>query len=215
MTDIVPGAKPRGGRPRGFDRDVAITTAMELFWRHGYEGVSVGDLTTAIGIAPPSLYAAFGSKAALYREVLDRYAAGPGALDVSGLERAGSLDDGVGALLAAAIASVFASGRACMISSGMLACHRDHDALAGDLADRRRTFEAALRDRLERWVAPAEAVSLSRYLLAVMQGLSVHARDGATRADLESIADHAKAALAPFGAPPPPPLNLAGRSEHL
>ncbi len=198
MTGTEHGSKPRGGRPRGFDRDVAITIAMDLFWQHGYEGVSIGDLTAAIGIAPPSLYAAFGSKAALYSEVLDRYAAGPGALDVAVFGHATSLHDGVGALFDAAIDSVFACGRACMISSGMLACHRDHDVLARDLADRRRGFETALRDQLERWVAPTEAASLARYLLAVMQGISAHARDGATRADLEGIADHAKAALAQY-----------------
>lgn len=161
-------------------------------------GVSIGDLTAAIGIAPPSLYAAFGSKAALYREALDRYAAGPGALDVSVLEHATSLHDGIDALLDAAIASVFMNGRACMISTAMLACRRDHDALADHLADRRRAFEMALRDRLQRWVAPAEAASLAGYLFAVMQGLSAHARDGATMAELASIAGHAKAALTPF-----------------
>ncbi len=196
MTDINRG-KPRGGRPRGFDREAALATAMELFWRHGYEGVSIGDLTEAIGIAPPSLYAAFGSKARLYKEVLDRYATGSGALDLSVLDQAADLHDGVGAVLAAAIASVSASGRACMISSGMLACHRDHDALAGDLADRRRGFEQAFRKKLTHWVPPAEAASLARYLVAVMQGISVHARDGATLSELESIADHVKAALPP------------------
>ncbi len=195
MNDINPERKPRGGRPRGFDRDAAVATAMELFWRHGYEGVSIGDLTRAIGIAPPSLYAAFGSKALLYREALDRYATGSGALDLSVLDGAVDLRDGVGAVLAAAIASVAASGRACMILGGLVACHRDHDALARDLAERRSGFERVLRDKLARWVQPAEAASLARYIVAVLQGLSVHARDGATLPELESIADHAKAAL--------------------
>ena len=195
MSDINLEKKPRGGRPRGFDREAAIAIAMELFWRHGYEGMSIGELTEAIGIAPPSLYAAFGSKALLYREVLDRYAVGPGALDISILDRADDLRDGVGAMLAAAIASVSASGRACMIFCGMLACHRAHDALARDLAERRSGFERVLRDKLARWVRPAEAASLARYLVAVMQGMSVHARDGATLPELEGIAEHAKAAL--------------------
>lgn len=168
---------------------------MELFWRHGYEGVSVGDLTAAIGIAPPSLYAAFGSKALLYREALDRYATGPGALDLSILDQAADLRDGVGAVLAAAIASVSASGRACMILGGMLACHRDHEMLARDLVDHRRRFEQLLGEKLARWLSPAEAAAVARYLVAVMQGISVHARDGATPSELESIADHAMAAL--------------------
>ena len=58
------------GRPRGFDRDKALRRAMELFWRHGYEGVSMADLTAAMGIAAPSLYAAFSSKEALFRAVI-------------------------------------------------------------------------------------------------------------------------------------------------
>ena len=62
-----------GGRPWSFDRNAAVETAMRLFWRHGYEGVSIGDLTKAIGVAPPSLYAAFGSKAGLYQQALTRY----------------------------------------------------------------------------------------------------------------------------------------------
>ena len=198
MSDTESQVKSRGGRPRGFDREAAVALAMELFWRHGYEGVSISDLTAAIGIAPPSLYAAFGSKARLYREVLDRYAAGPGALDLSVLEHATSLREGVAAVLAAAIDAVAASGRACMISSGMLACHRDHDAIVLDLADRRRTFEAALRRHLARWLGPPEAASLARYLAAVMQGLSVQARDGATHSELRSVADHAMASLAPI-----------------
>ncbi|WP_174293483.1 TetR/AcrR family transcriptional regulator [Sphingomonas bacterium] len=166
---------------------------MELFWRHGYEGVSISDLTHAIGVAPPSLYAAFGSKARLYHEALDRYAVG--ALDLSVLDEASDLRDGVAAMLAAAIGSVHAKGQACMISTGMLACDPAHDALARDLADRRRTFEHNLQEKLARWLPAAEAASLARYIVAVMQGISVHASDGATLPELESIADHAKAAL--------------------
>ncbi|WP_375383630.1 TetR/AcrR family transcriptional regulator [uncultured Sphingomonas sp.] len=166
---------------------------MELFWRHGYEGVSISDLTDAIGIAPPSLYAAFGSKARLYQEALDRYAVG--ALDLSVLDQATDLRDGVAAILAAAIGSVHAKGQACMISTGMLASDRAHDALACDLADRRQRFGHLLQERLERWVPAAEAASLARYIVAIMQGISVHARDGATLSELESIANYAKAAL--------------------
>lgn len=193
----------RPGRPRGFDREAALATAMELFWRHGYEGVSVADLTAAVGVAAPSLYAAFGSKAALYREALDRYAAGPGALDLS-QDRA-SLTEEVGALLADAAASVAASGRACMITSGLLACHRDHDGLARELAERRQGFQAALAARLARWVAPPEAAAAARYLVAVMQGLSAQARDGATAEQLADIARRAAASMAP------PPKGVVNR----
>src|SRR5882757_8313605 len=70
-------AKP-AGRPRSFELDKALDSALQVFWRKGYEGASLSDLTTAMGINRPSLYAAFGDKEALFRKVLDRYAEGPG-----------------------------------------------------------------------------------------------------------------------------------------
>ena len=93
------GTKSRGGRPWSFDRDAAVETARRLFWRHGYEGVSVGDLTKAIGVAPPSLYAAFGSKAGLYQQAMTRYKETLGRLDVAGIGSAKSLPDAVRLLL--------------------------------------------------------------------------------------------------------------------
>ena len=172
---------------------------MDLFWRYGYEGVSISDLTAAIGIAPPSLYAAFGSKAALFEEAVGQYEAGPGSLDLAVLERATSLADGVKCLLNAAMASVSESGRACMVFGGMLACHRDHNHLARHLSDRRRAFEAALEERLTLWVEPSEAALLARYLVAVMQGMSIHALDGTTASELEDLASYASAALTRSG----------------
>lgn len=208
MNATEAGVKRVGGRPRGFDREAALDTAMQLFWRHGYEGVSISDLTDAIGIAPPSLYAAFGSKAGLYREALDRYAEGPGALDMSLPRTADSLVEAVDGLLSAAIASVSASGRACMITSGMLACHPDHEGLARELAARRKALQAALEEQLSPWVEPTSASVLARYLMVVIQGLSAQARDGVTAKELESVLPLIRAALAAsrFG---------SGRHHHL
>jgi len=70
-------------RPREFNRQAALKIAMDLFWKHGYEGVSIAELTTAMKIAPPSLYAAFGSKAELYKEAIDAYQSRPGALSLA------------------------------------------------------------------------------------------------------------------------------------
>lgn len=188
-------ARSRRGGPRTFDRDDAIETAMRLFWRHGYEGVSISDLTAAIGIAPPSLYAAFGSKAGLYRETLDRYAALPGALD--GLAQADSLDEAVAGLLGAAVRAVCdpSRERGCMVSTGMIQCADEHADLARDLAARRRSIRDAISHALSRWMEGSGADALAGYLCVVLQGLSVQARDGASREAVQEVADEAIAGL--------------------
>ena len=179
----------RRGRPRGFDRDKAVDTAMRLFWRHGYEGVSVGDLTDAIGIAPPSLYAAFGSKAGLYREALDRYAGLPGALD--GLQGARDLPEAVAGLLRAAVRAVTdpARERGCMVSSGLVQCGLGHGELARDLAGRRQANRVAIARALGQWLDGAAAEALAGHLSAVLYGFSVQARDGASSDELGLIVD--------------------------
>lgn len=188
--------KPRQRRsagPRTFNRDQAIDTAMRLFWRHGYEGVSVADLTGAIGIAPPSLYAAFGSKAGLYREALDRYAGLPGAFD--GMGGAETLEQAVTGLLDAAIRAVTAEDRGCMISTGLVEGAAEQQELARELGDRRRASRDRIADALSQWLERTEAERLAAYLSAVQQGMSVQARDGATVQDLSCIADETVAGI--------------------
>jgi AcrR family transcriptional regulator len=187
---VIAMDKPRQRRssgPRTFDRDEAVETAMRLFRRHGYEGVSVADLTQAIGIAPPSLYSAFGSKAGLYREALDRYTALPGALD--GLAGAKTLQDTVEGLLGAAIKAVVAEERGCMISTGLVEGAAEQRELASELAERRATLRGRIADGLRPWLSQAEAEQLAAYLLAVQQGIAVQARDGASEAELLLIRD--------------------------
>ena len=75
------------GRPRSFDFDDALDAAMQVFWRKGYEGASLSDLTQAMGINRPSLYAAFGNKNTLFRKALDRYAEGPAAYVAEALKQ--------------------------------------------------------------------------------------------------------------------------------
>ncbi|USI74706.1 TetR/AcrR family transcriptional regulator [Sphingomonas morindae] len=182
--------KPRQRRssgPRTFDRDEAVEIAMRLFRRYGYEGVSIADLTGAIGIAPPSLYAAFGSKAGLYREALDRYAALPGALE--GMAGAETLEEAVSGLLEAAIRSVVTDERGCMISTGLVEGAPAQQDLARELRTRRQGLRGRIAAALRRWLSVEDADRLAAYLLAVQQGIAVQARDGADEAELLHIRD--------------------------
>ncbi|MGO7015428.1 TetR/AcrR family transcriptional regulator [Rhizobium leguminosarum] len=192
MNKII--RKRRGG-PRTFDRDDAINTAMHLFWRHGYEGVSLNDLTTAIGIAPPSLYSAFGSKAGLYREALDRYFGLPGAL--TALDEASSLMETIETILRKAVDAVTdpQGERGCMVSSGMLQSAAEHAELSSELARRRSGMHEAVTTALLPWLDDQHAGSLARYFMTILQGLSVQARDGASREDLEQVVTHALAGV--------------------
>src|SRR5579872_5138058 len=72
MKEAIASPRPRG-RPREFDREVALDTAMRLFWERGYEATSISDLTRAMGITPPALYSAFGDKKRLFLESVERY----------------------------------------------------------------------------------------------------------------------------------------------
>ena len=187
--------KRRRGGPRTFDRAQAVDTAMRLFWRHGYEGVSLNDLTKAIGVAPPSIYSAFGSKAGLYREALDHYFGLPGALKDLGAKE--TLVETVDALFAKAVDAVVdpAGERGCMISSGMLQSAAEHSDLAKELADRRNEMRLVIAEALKRWLSEDRASSVARYIVVVLQGLSIQARDGGTRKQLEDVTKVASAGV--------------------
>ena len=197
----------RRGRPRAFDRDEAVASAAKTFWRLGYEGASVVDLTAAMGITPQSLYAAYGSKAELYREALDWYRGTSTPLSAEMLETPGVLET-LGKWLVG-LASFFADPvhpPGCMVSTAMLFAATENQAVAGLVADRRRAGFQRIRARLERAKAEgellpgADPVALARFVSAIVQGMAVQARDGASQADLGSLARLAAAELRRFGA---------------
>jgi AcrR family transcriptional regulator len=192
------GTKSRGGRPWSFDRDAAVETAMLLFWRHGYEGVSIGDLTKAIGIAPPSLYAAFGSKAGLYRQAMARYEETLGRLDVAVIRSAKSLPEAVQLLLEGAVRNVThrEHERGCMISSGLVTCHPDHVAIARDAGARREALRGKIVQALSSFAEDDQVQRLARHLVAVMQGISIQARDGIAPQELREIVEDVVAGVA-------------------
>lgn len=180
-----------GGRPRNFDRDQALDVGMRLFWRHGYEGVSVNDLTAALGIAPPSLYAAFGSKADLYRAAVQRYETLSSFADAPGVASARTLEEAVRGVLLAGIDSVTGRHRerGCMISDGLASCGEANADLAAYLASRRLAMRRDLAKLFSRWVDKDRARSVARYVAALLQGFSIQARDGASAAELRAVVD--------------------------
>ncbi|MCW2983769.1 MAG: hypothetical protein JWR63_1339 [Conexibacter sp.] len=172
------------GRPRSFDRDVALEQAKRLFWERGYDGASIADLTAAMGIAPPSLYAAFGDKRRLFEEASAAYFK--------------DLDDGIDAALHAptardAVERVLRTAaehhtspdhpRGCLVMSEPL------------LLQRRATALAAVRRRLQQGLEAGELTrasdveAITELVGVLLAGMSARARDGATRGQLEATVD--------------------------
>jgi AcrR family transcriptional regulator len=186
------------GRPRAFDIDTALDRALQVFWRKGYEGTSVSDLTKAMGINRPSLYAAFGNKANLFRKALDRYTEGPAAYTHKALDEPTAravverLLRGVVDLLADPC-----TPQGCLAVQGALACGDAADAIRQELISRRAAGEAALRQRLERAIvdgdlpADADPADLARYVTTVSQGMAVQAAGGASREELRQVVEMA------------------------
>lgn len=191
----TPDKRPRG-RPRIMDRDRALETALQVFWRHGYEGASIADLTAAMQVTPPSLYSAFGSKEQLYREALDRYSATYGSFAAQALAEEPTARKAIERILRESVA-VYSEGpapRGCMLATGAVTCAPEHTSLVAELSQRRLAIIAALKDRFDCAVVEGElapltdTASLAAFYAAVVQGLSVQARDGVTRDVLDAVA---------------------------
>src|SRR5579883_81300 len=183
------------GRPREFDVDEALDRALWVFWRRGYEGATLADLTQAMGINRPSLYAAFGSKEELFCKVLDRYVEGP-AVRVREALNEPTARAVAERLLGGVIDTVTdrRNPRGCLLVQGALACGETAESIRRELAARRLAGEAAIRKRFERAIADgdlpgdSDPADLARYIVAVMQGIAVQAASGANRAELRQVA---------------------------
>jgi AcrR family transcriptional regulator len=184
------------GRPREFDLERALDHAIEVFWRNGYEGTSISDLTEAMGINPPSLYAAFGNKEQLFRKALYRYVEA----------RAGHWHAALHAPTAREMVERLLYGSAdhltkesnppgCLFVRSAAACNEAAGAIRCEMGERGEAGEIPVRDRLERAKAEGElpadfdASDYARYVITVMQGMAVRAAEGATRAELHTVAD--------------------------
>lgn len=187
------------GRPPAFDRETVLAAARDVFWEHGYDGSSIADLTASMGITPQSLYAAFQSKADLYREALDQYRRMPRPYPGNPLREQ---IDTVSAFERFLInsAMIFTAPdhpKGCMISTAVLNCASENEDIAHHVSSLRQQTLDAFTARIESGIADGElrpdtnARSLARFLGAIVQGMSVQARDGATSEELMEMVTHA------------------------
>lgn len=189
------------GRPRKFDRHKALETAMELFWARGYVGTSLTDLTAAMGINPPSLYAAFGSKETLFREAvalfLDQEDTSTPALLAGDL----TTRESISTMLHAAARSFVQPQKptGCLLVLGATNGGPDIAGVQAHMTECRHRMADRIRARLERGVADGELPDgldlerLAAFFIAVYNGLSVSARDGASEETLLAIVRNAMA----------------------
>jgi AcrR family transcriptional regulator len=189
----------RKGRPRSFDRDEALEGAIAVFWEHGYDATSIALLTNALGIGAPSLYAAFGDKRALFLEALDRYMRTYGAFTEHALAEEPDARHAVQRLLREAAAAYTrpARPRGCLLITAATNCSPQSADIAAHLREIRAVGARALSDkfaaatRTGQLPPDTDAHALAAFYAAVLQGMSAQARDGATTADLQQIAEAA------------------------
>ncbi|HZQ71193.1 MAG TPA: TetR/AcrR family transcriptional regulator [Terriglobales bacterium] len=180
------------GRPREFDAAKALDAAVQVFWQKGYEGASLDDLTRAMGINRPSMYAAFGDKQELFRKALDRYAEGPAGYVREALQEK-TARAVVEKLLLRTVAAVACRGNphGCLLVQG--AVSTGDSSICGELAARRELMVTWLRRRFKRAQSEgdlprhADTAALARYVATILHGLSVQASSGASRKELEKV----------------------------
>jgi AcrR family transcriptional regulator len=185
------------GRPRAFDIDEALENAICVFWQKGYEGASLQDLTEAMGINRPSLYAAFGNKEQLFRRALDRYIGKSETCFreiMNGPDLRAGMEESL--RMVADQNTDDDEPRGCLLI-GALSCGEEAEPIKEELMARRAASEKWLRDHFSRarkkgdLPADTDAPGLARFYSAVMQGMAVQAASGASRKALQSIIDHA------------------------
>ena len=184
---------PRG-RPREFCQDAALAAALAVFWAKGYEGASMTELTAAMGISKPSLYAAFGNKERLFHRALDLYET----------EKLAYTREALRQPTARAVAEHFMRGaiaaqtsscdpKGCLGVIGTIACGAEAESIKAEVIKRRASSSSALLDRFRQAQRDGdlpdriEPEALAQYLFTILQGMAVQAGAGATRADLEQV----------------------------
>lgn len=185
------------GRPRSFDRTEVLRAAMRLFWERGYEGVSIADLLAAMKITAPSLYGAFGSKDELFREAVEFYLATDGDITARSLRADGPARRVIEQLLRSVADGLTRPGlpRGCLIAVGAANCTADNGEVAVYLKGQRSVNIEGIRQRLARAVddgelpAATDIRALALFYGTVLHGMSIEARDGVTRKQLQAMID--------------------------
>lgn len=192
------------GRPRNFDADAALDRALEVFWRHGFQGASLSELTEAMGLNKPSLYAAFGDKEALYLKALERYAALCAAEHVAKLQAEPDGRRAIAGFLHS-LADMLANPKypgGCYIINGVADCGGPTTPPAVEQALRKamQGNEVLLKDRLTRAQRDGQLPEgthmdgLAALFSTLIAGIAVFAKGGASRAKLDKVIDAAMAA---------------------
>ena len=185
------------GRPRAFDVEDALDKALLLFWRKGFLGTSISDLTEAMGINRPSLYAAFGNKESLLRLALERYLRGPSSYLQTALEQPTTF--GVASFVLRGIVDLITDSRTpptCLWVHTALSCGDLSDPLTQEFAKQRAEGLAVLRKRFQKGIAEGDlprntdAAELAQFLQTVNLGLSVQGATGASRPELLAVVKH-------------------------
>ena len=185
------------GRPRMFDPERVLDTAMRLFWAHGYDGVSISDLTAATGVNRRSLYDEYGSKAELFRAAVRRYQAGPASYVERALALPTAWDTAYAMVHGAVDGSSGAAGpRGCLLVQSALAAGDEAAELHAELAQLREGGIAELAERftvaqLMGELPGADPRLVARWIVAVSQGLAVQANGGVDPDELHAVADQA------------------------
>jgi AcrR family transcriptional regulator len=193
------------GRPVAFDYDTALEKAMHAFWQHGYEGTSMATLMSAMDMNKASIYAAYGSKEALFQKALDAYVQGPAGFIATSMQEATAAKV-IHALLTQA-ANMLAEGShaaGCLVTKGALACSAEGEHMQTLLSGYRKSTEAKLAQRFERaraegdLSADTDALALARLVMTLHQGMTVQAVSGATQAELLAMVDMATALITAY-----------------
>ena len=195
MENSTPLAR-RPGRPLSFDRDAALNQAMLLFWQHGFEGTSIAQLTVAMGVTPPSIYAAFGDKKHLFREAVARYLSGPITSEQIIAKAATARDAAWGLLRSAAVGFTgMGTPAGCLLANAAVSCSASAADIQEELATVRRGIELKLCQKFTQAIkvgellAETDAEAMAGQVMAVIQGMSTMARDGATQEKLLRVAE--------------------------